>query len=186
MNYANILTCSRLLFAALFAVFLFWEEPLGKYVALFFFVLASLTDYWDGRIARSLGQISQFGKLMDPIADKVLTLAAFFSFWWLSLVPLRWVVIIVMRDLILTGVRFRLPPESKGRSARASGKQKTFLQIVYILGVLIYLIARESRHWDPAWDGRALMAVQIGMILIVMVTVLSGLQALLMIQKERR
>ena len=85
MNLANLLTCSRMALAVMFAVFLFSLNPFGKFLALFVFITAALTDYWDGVVARRMGEVSQFGRLMDPVADKTLTLSAFFSFWHLGL-----------------------------------------------------------------------------------------------------
>jgi CDP-diacylglycerol--glycerol-3-phosphate 3-phosphatidyltransferase len=179
VNLPNLLTCSRVVFAALFAAFLFSANPFGKAIALFFFIIASLTDYWDGRIARGRGMVSQFGKLMDPIADKILTLAAFFSFWYLGLLPLWMVLVVVARDLTVTTARFFMPATGSVRAARMSGKQKTVVQILFIIGVLLYLIARQLPDWQPAWDETANACVTWGMGLVVLITVWSGVRVLI-------
>ena len=176
MNLANLLTCSRVILAVIFTAFLFSPGPFGKFLALFTFAAAALTDYWDGVVARGTGEVSQFGKLMDPIADKLLTLSAFFSFWRLDLIPLWTVLVVVARDIIVTGARFFMPPESRSRSARSSGKQKTVLQMLYIIAVLLYLIARQSGDWYPSWNNPALQMIHAGMLIIVAITVLSGVR----------
>ncbi len=174
MNFANLLTCSRVVLAVMFTVFLFSPEPFGKFLALFAFVAAALTDYWDGIVARGMGEVSQFGKLMDPIADKLLTLSAFLSFWYLHLLPLWMVLVVVARDIFVTAARFLMPSSSEGRAARAGGKQKTILQMLFIIAVLLYLIARQSPEWQPSWNSRALDFTRGGMFLVVVATVWSG------------
>ena len=176
MNVANFLTCSRVILAALFTTFLFSTNPFGKFFALIAFAAAGITDYWDGKIARNMGEVSLFGKLMDPIADKILTLAAFFSFWRLSLLPLWMVLAVVLRDVLVTTSRFFMPPSSKSFSAGQSGKQKTFFQIIYIVLVLIYLIARQLPQWQTSWNEPALLLARIGMTFIVFITVWSGVR----------
>ncbi len=178
MNLANRLTCSRMVLAVVFTAFLFSPGPFGKFLALFAFVAASLTDYWDGVVARGMGEVSQFGKLMDPVADKLLTLSAFLSFWRLGLLPVWMVLVVVLRDILVTAKRFSMPPTSVGLAARGSGKQKTVLQILYIIAVLLYLIARQSTEWQPLWNGYALEGIRWGMLGIVLFTVWSGVRAL--------
>lgn len=164
--------------AVLFSVFLFSSGPFGKIWALFYFVLASLTDYWDGAIARRRHEESQFGKLMDPIADKLLTLSAFINFWLLGLIPLWMAAVVLARDVAVTFARLGMKPQDKSQGAAWIGKQKTFLQIVYIIAVLLYLIARRQGPWRPAWDQTAHHAILTGMMAIVLITVWSGAQVL--------
>ena len=87
MNLSNKLTISRIFLAFVLMYFLFAKWPGAKYFAFFTFAGASLTDYFDGYFARKEGKITDFGKLMDPIADKILILAAFLAFVELELVP---------------------------------------------------------------------------------------------------
>jgi CDP-diacylglycerol---glycerol-3-phosphate 3-phosphatidyltransferase len=176
MNLANILTCSRMVMAVFFTAFLFSANPFGKILSLVLFLAASITDYYDGKIARERGQISAFGKMMDPLADKVLTLSAFISFWWLGLVPWWMVLIVVVRDALVTLSRFLMPKESEGRSARGSGKGKTALQMAFIMGVLLYLIARESPYWQTAWNPNAILVIECAMGLITALTVWTALR----------
>ena len=178
MNLANSLTCSRAVLAVLFTAFLFSPGPSGKILALFYFVLAALTDYWDGVVARRMKEESQFGKLMDPIADKLLTLSAFINFWILRLIPFWMVATVVVRDVVVTGARVIWKSQSDRQTVRSSGKQKTALQILYIIAVLLYLIARQRGPWKKTWDESVLQFIYLGMMVIVCVTVWSGVSVL--------
>ena len=174
MNLPNLLTCSRLVLSVVFIIFLFDETLLFKFIALLVFLLASLTDYWDGRLARSTGEITKFGKLMDPIADKILTLSAFIGFCVLGLIPLWAVAVVMMRDVAITFFRFCIPSKGDLQSARASGKNKTVFQLVYIILVLMYATLRETSFWNPAYDALILSVIYWGMLSIVAITVWSA------------
>ena len=176
MNLANLLTCSRMILAVLFAYFLFSQAPFARFIALFIFIAAALTDWWDGLAARGMGQTSHFGKLMDPIADKILTLAAFISFCVLGLIP-WWVVgIIAAREIWVTVARLQMAPGNPKIAAVPAGKHKTVLQMLYIIAVLLYLIAVQSPYWNAAWDGRAEVLTLAGACLIAAVTLYSGIR----------
>ncbi len=153
---------------------LFSKGPVLKGLALFTFLLASLTDYWDGRIARETGQITPFGQLMDPIADKLLVLAAFLAFVQMGIIPAWMVVVIITRDLLITGLRFLIPGDEE-REARSSGKHKTALQFAAIVGVLVFLTLKETALWEPEWTPAALGFIYAGMFFIVAVTLWSGI-----------
>ena len=88
------------------------------------------------------------------------------------------VLIVVARDVVVTGARFLMPAGSPDVAAKASGKQKTVLQMLFIIAVLLYLIARQYPEWQPAWNDRALFIARVAMSFIVAVTVWSGLKAL--------
>ncbi len=177
LNLPNQLTLSRIFLAILFIFLLFSKGAPMKCAALVVFLLAACTDYWDGKIARARSQITPFGQMMDPIADKLLTLSAFISFVQMDILPAWMVIVILMRDILVTSLRLTLP---QGRSvkteARRSGKQKTILQIASITGILIFLAARETAVWRPEWTSDALSFIHTGMLLIVAVTVWSGVR----------
>ena len=145
--------------------------------ALVVFLLASLTDYWDGRLARKMGQTTVYGALMDPIADKALTLCTFLGLWKLNLVPGLWIAVIATRDAVVTAYRLFSLGSGKDQSAGASGKQKTFLQMTYIISVLGYLSLRQRGFWHPAWEENALLWVHGGMLIVVALALSSGLEA---------
>ena len=148
----------------------------AKTAALFVFLIASLTDYWDGRIAREKGQITNFGKLMDPIADKFLSIAAFVAFVQMDLIPAWMVATIIARDLMVTCFRFLLPEGAESQTPRSSGKHKTALQFAAIVIILIFSSLRETVYWDNAWTAPALRTIYLGMLFIVALTLWSGVR----------
>jgi len=107
--------------------------PIGKYIALFVFIVAALTDVADGLIARKRNQITDFGKFMDPLADKVLTFAAMLWFVEIGMMPAWLVLIVIIREFMVTGIR--LVAAAKGRviAATMSGKIKTVVTIVCLI-----------------------------------------------------
>jgi CDP-diacylglycerol--glycerol-3-phosphate 3-phosphatidyltransferase len=176
MNTPNVLTCSRLVLTAIFLYFLSLHGFAARASALSTFLLATLTDYWDGRLARERGEVTRFGKLMDPIADKALTLAAFGAFAWLELIPVWMVALIVARDLGITAFRLQMADASgHAQEARWSGKAKTSFQFLAIVSVLGYLVVRETPAWHAAWDAPACRAIFLGMLAVTAFTLWTGL-----------
>ncbi len=137
MNVPNKLTLARLVLTVVFLLALFVEFPWHITVALVFFVAASLTDYYDGMIARRDNLITNFGILLDPLADKILTCSAFIAFVGMGLVPAWMAVIIVARELAVTGLRLLAVSKNAVLAADAWGKQKTIWQIIAIISVLV-------------------------------------------------
>jgi len=144
MNIANQLTMLRIVLTFVFMSFLFAHGFLAKVLALATFALASLTDMLDGAIAKSLNMITDFGKLMDPIADKILVLAAFISFVEMKLVPAWMVVIIILRETVITGLRLTALNKNKVIPADGSGKHKMVSQVLAIVAILLFLVFKEG------------------------------------------
>ena len=141
MNLANKLTLSRIFMIPVFLIFLIGgvcPEPYGRIAALIIFIAASLTDMLDGRIARKRNLITNFGKFMDPLADKLLVSAALIAFIELNLIPSWVVIVIISREFIITG--FRLIAVETGLVLAAGwwGKVKTTIQMVMIAVILIW------------------------------------------------
>ena len=174
MNLPNFLTLTRVALSLLFILFLCRADAVSVATAFGLFLIASITDYWDGALARRNNEVTQFGRLMDPIADKMLTLSAFFGFAFLRLVDPWTVAVVLVRDALVTFLRLTMPVSGDKQSARNSGKQKTFLQMAYIMLVLLYLAIRHTAFWAADWNGPALAGIRAGMFLVVAVTVLSG------------
>lgn len=183
MNVPNQLTCVRIALSALFPFILLRPGLPWKGAALVIFLAASATDYWDGRLARRHGQITPFGQLMDPIADKLLALGAFFAFAFAGFIPLWTAAVVALRDVIVTGIRFVLPP-GKAQEAKKSGKRKTFFQFAYITGALTLLIALESSAWRSDWDAVVDTFFLYGMLAVVAMTVWSGVSYLAQLRKR--
>lgn len=181
MNLPNKITLSRIVLAFVFMFFLFCRGIAAKYLALFTFIIASLTDLIDGRIARSRGLVNDFGRLMDPVADKVLVLAAFLAFVELKIIPAWMVIIIIFRELLITGLRLNAARRNKVLSASLAGKHKTVSQIVTIITILLFLIFKESAEtfWSPAWELWSKRGVFYLMLITVILTLSSGLSYLI-------
>ena len=144
MNLPNKLTVSRFFFTIGFLVALFSDRPAGKTLALILFLVASATDYLDGYLARRDKLITNFGTLMDPLADKILTCSAFIAFVGIGRVQAWMVVIIVARELAITGLRLLAASKHVVLAAERWGKDKTISQIVAIISVLILI---SYAHW---------------------------------------
>ena len=139
MNLPNKLTVSRFALTGVFLGVMFARFPGHESVALVLFSLAGITDFLDGRIARQRGLITNFGILMDPLADKILTCSAFIAFVGRGLMPAWMVVIIVGRELAITGLRLLAASQQVVLGAERFGKHKTISQIVAIVSVLTVL-----------------------------------------------
>ncbi|ENZ01807.1 CDP-diacylglycerol--glycerol-3-phosphate 3-phosphatidyltransferase [Clostridium thermobutyricum] len=138
MNLANKLTLIRILLVPIFLVFIIAKGiPYGTFIATFIFILASLTDKLDGYIARSRNQITNFGKFMDPLADKLLVTAALISLVELGLVQGWAAIIIIAREFAVSGLRTLAASEGKIIAASWWGKIKTVIQIIAIILLLI-------------------------------------------------
>jgi len=151
MNLPNKLTVSRFALTVVFLWAMFSKFAFNDTLALFFFCLAGITDFLDGRIARSRNLITNFGKLMDPLADKVMTCSAFVAFVESTHInpnaPVKvaaWmVVIIVGRELAITGLRLLAASKNIVLAAERFGKHKTISQIVAIIALLVVDACQE-------------------------------------------
>ena len=139
MNLPNKLTISRFLLTVAFLVAIFSEIPYHETLALVLFSAASLTDYFDGMIARRDKLITNFGILMDPLGDKILVCSAFIAFVGRGWMPAWMVVIIVARELAITGLRLLAASKNVVLAAEGYGKHKTISQIVAIISVLVLM-----------------------------------------------
>lgn len=137
MNLPNKLTVLRVVLIPFFLVSLMVDAiPYGKWIAVGIFVIASLTDLLDGKIARKYNLITNFGKFMDPLADKLLVCSAMIALIELDRIPAWVVIIIIAREFIISG--FRLVASDNGIVIAAGwwGKVKTVVQMVMIIFVM--------------------------------------------------
>lgn len=139
INVPNVLTIFRILLTPLFIICLFSNYPYARLWALIIFIVASVTDAFDGYYARKYNQVTRHGQFLDPLADKILVSSAFISFALMELVPFWMVALIVFRDLFVTGLRWAM--ESKGLTMITSkiAKAKTTIQISVIIFILLFL-----------------------------------------------
>lgn len=125
MNTANKLTLSRVIMIPLFLVVLYLGFPNSQYVALAIFILASITDFVDGYIARHCNQVTDFGKFMDPLADKLLVMAAMLWFVETGRFPAWALLIVIAREFAVTALRLIAVERGRVIAAAWSGKIKT-------------------------------------------------------------
>jgi len=139
INTANKLTMARVVLIPLFLILLYLDFPHSRYIAMGVFILAALTDVADGIVARTRNQITDFGKFMDPLADKVLTFAAMLWFVEIGVMPAWLVLIVIIREFMVTGMR--LVAVAKGRvvDAALSGKIKTVVTIICLIALFLPL-----------------------------------------------
>lgn len=137
MNTPNKLTVLRILMIPILIIFLMVESIQNRFLfATIVFIIASFTDHLDGQIARKNGQITDFGKFLDPLADKMLVMSSFICFVDLGLVGAVPVIIILMREFMVTSVRLIAMGEGKVIAANIWGKIKTVSQIIAIIIIL--------------------------------------------------
>ena len=182
MNIANRLTVLRIILTFVFMFFLFCHGLWAKALSLAIFIFAALSDFFDGRIAHKKNMVTDFGKLMDPIADKILVLAAFTAFVQMQLIDAWMFVIIVSREILITSLRLFALNKGKVLSAAKAGKHKTVSQMAVILYILGFIVLKEIMlaffTWNPAWERFFRDSVYILMLLTVGLTLYSGLNYL--------
>lgn len=166
MNLANKLTVMRMILVPIFLIFMSlnkWEFTL---IGIIIFILAALTDKLDGYIARSRNQVTNFGKFMDPLADKLLVSSALVSLVEYNIIPTWVAMIIIAREFAVTGLRTVAATEGIVIAASWWGKIKTVIQIVAIVLSLITLI-NSSIYIE--------YISYIGITAAVIITILSGI-----------
>jgi CDP-diacylglycerol---glycerol-3-phosphate 3-phosphatidyltransferase len=161
LNLPNILTVLRIMLVPVLVVALLGNTASGDVLAAIVFALASLTDFVDGYIARARGNITTFGKLMDPLADKLLIVAALISLVSLHRLAAWVAMVIITREFAVTVLRMGATQAGVVIEASMFGKIKTCVQITAILAVI-------AVHHQPLWVSLLIYAT-------VIVTVLSGL-----------
>ena len=142
MNLPNKLTLLRVLMIPFFVVCLLWEGGQNqtlRYVSAAIFIVASLTDMLDGKIARKYGLVTNFGKFMDPLADKLLVCSALICLIELRQLPAWMVIVIISREFIISG--FRLVASDNGVVIAASywGKFKTTFQMISVILLILQI-----------------------------------------------
>lgn len=161
MNTANKLTMLRALMIPVYLVLWYLDAPWSPYAALAVFILASLTDFVDGYIARHYDQVTDFGKFMDPLADKVLVITAMVMLCWLHRFPAWALVIVIFREFAVSGMRLVAAEGGKVIAAGWSGKVKTASTMVCLC--LMHLSIPGWLGWVCVW-------------VIVVTTVYSGIE----------
>lgn len=179
MNLPNKLTISRIILSPIFMVFFLIDNLYTRYFALLIFSAASLTDLYDGYLARKTGVITSFGKFMDPLADKILTSTALISFASLGYIQTWMVLTIIGRDFIVTGLRSVAAYRGLIILPTQVAKWKTAAQMVAIVIILLYINIRTTMlaydQWDPEIDPVAGIVLNSLVFIAMVLTVTSGL-----------
>ena len=146
MNLPNKLTVSRFVLTVAFLGVMFSRVRFHETIALVLFVAGGISDFLDGLLARRHKLITNFGILMDPLADKIMVCSAFIAFVGLNWIPAWMVVLIVARELAITGLRLLAASKNVLLAAEGYGKHKTISQIVAIIAILV-------QHSYEEWGG---------------------------------
>ncbi len=178
MNLPNRLTLIRVVLVPVYMLFMMWSFPFHYVIAGIVFAAACLTDYWDGRIARSRGLVTDFGKFLDPIADKMLTTSAFVVLLPLGMVNVWALMLILTREFAVSSVRMLAANGGEVVEANFFGKLKTVAQYIAILFSMAALQWNELSRWLTFLPRMLFSApIFIGKVLIwisVIFTVISG------------
>lgn len=181
MLLPNQLTVLRIILTPVFLILFISDNPLLKQISLAVFVIAALTDWYDGWLARKYNYITNWGKFWDPLADKILTSTAFIAFVLIDLVPLWMVIIVIIRDLIVTLLRAYAEHKEFVFPTSRYAKWKTFLQMSFLYYLLTIYIASISpqlsigneKLFELLLDGTFIYTA---MLVITIITLHSGIQ----------
>lgn len=171
LNVPNQLTLLRIVLTPVFAWFLLSDNPVFRQISLGIFIVAALTDWYDGWIARRMGYISRWGKFLDPLADKILSSAALLAYVSLGLVDAWMVWIVIIRDFLITGLRSYAEYHDRPIVTTKGAQAKTFGEFVVIYYILILYVARNTpsvyQEFGPTIDSLMDPHVLFGMMLLV-------------------
>ena len=187
MNLPNVLTLSRFIWTIVFVVLLGQNSLTTTILAALVFTIAAMTDFLDGYLAKKKGLITDFGKIMDPVADKFLMLAAFIMFVQMGVLQAWMVGLIFIREVAVTFSRVARLRRGQVIAAERSGKIKTVFQIVSVSIVLIFLILEKSsfaQNWSKSVENGWGAVINIVMFATVLLTVNSGVSYFLNLRKQ--
>ena len=178
MNLPNKLTVLRIVLVPFFAAALLIDFPLHHLAALALFGAASLTDLFDGKIARKRGLVTDFGKFADPLADKILVISALLCFVQMGLCDCVAVIIVLFREFTVTSIRLIAATKGKVIAANIWGKVKTVTQMVAIICILVMQIVLDIGKLGvplpSAPDGIFLIAGEVLVWISTVFTIISG------------
>ena len=183
MNLPNQLTVARLVLTLLFVVSLSLHWAYSYTTALALFVVASITDYVDGELARRWNMETNFGRLMDPLADKVMMAAALICLAGDRVIPPWVAVIIIGREFLITGLRMLAASRGAVLPAEKLGKHKMVWQIIAVIFFLLVMSARELLavkpllNWwgDLSWPGQAALNLALAILSKLLLLIAIGL-----------
>ncbi|MDQ7815995.1 MAG: CDP-diacylglycerol--glycerol-3-phosphate 3-phosphatidyltransferase [Melioribacteraceae bacterium] len=146
MILPNQLTVLRIILTPIFLVLFLSDDPLLIQISLGVFIIAAITDWYDGWLARKFNYITEWGKFLDPLADKILTSTAFIALVVLGILELWMVILIILRDIIVTLLRLLADHRKISFSTSRSAQWKTFFQMFFLYYLLLVYTA-QTVHW---------------------------------------
>ncbi len=156
MIYPNQLTVLRIILTPVFIFLFLSNDPLLKQISLVVYIIAAITDWYDGWLARKFNYITEWGKFLDPLADKVLTSGAFLAFVIIGVLNLWMVILIIARDFIITGLRVYADYKKRSFKTRMLAKWKTFIQMAFIYYLLLFHTLRTvdtlNKNYSSVFD----------------------------------
>ncbi len=144
LNLPNIITLSRIVISPVFFFMILSSDPLIQQLACLLFLLGAITDSIDGWYARRYNEVTEWGKFVDPLADKFLTTAAFLAFVFMSIIPLWMVIIVIIRDFGTTFLRIYADRNHINMKTSVTAKTKTTLQMLFIAYILSLIFIRNA------------------------------------------
>jgi len=149
MTLPNQLTVLRMVLTPVAVFLLLMQDIMAKQIGTGVFIVASLTDWYDGHCARKYGYVTDWGKFLDPLADKILISSMLLCFVLLNYIRAVWVIMIVMRDVVITALRGYMMMYEKPIAARRIAKWKTFSQVGLVYTILLYINLAQSHAVNP-------------------------------------
>lgn len=143
MILPNQLTVLRIILTPVFLILFLSEDPLMIQISIGVFIIAAITDWYDGWLARKFNYITEWGKFLDPLADKILTSTAFIAFVILNVLDLWMVLLIIIRDIIVTALRLIAEQRKISFKTSYTAKWKTFLQMFFLYYLLVVYTANK-------------------------------------------
>ena len=186
MTLPNQLTILRIILSPIFLLLFLSPEPLFKQISLAVFIIAALSDWYDGWLARKFNYISEWGKFMDPLADKILTSAAFLGFAFVGLLEWCMVVIVLIRDFTITILRVYADKKGFIFTTSNYAKFKTMLQLVFLYYLLIIFVLSYTPELNSRFADIFNILLDVGMIfyMMLLITAVTVHTGFLYIQKN--
>jgi CDP-diacylglycerol--glycerol-3-phosphate 3-phosphatidyltransferase len=151
MILPNQLTILRIMLTPVFLYFFLLEGETSKLISLAIFLVAALTDWYDGWLARKYNYFTTWGKFMDPLADKILTASAFFGFIYVNLIPWWMVIIVLSRDFIVTILRGYADYKGKSFPTSRYAKWKTAIQMIFLYYILVIFVLSQNLYLNTRY-----------------------------------
>lgn len=185
MTLPNQLTVLRIILTPVYLFFFLSDNPTYIQISLGIYIVAALTDWYDGWLARKFNYITEWGKFWDPLADKILTSVVFIGFVIVDLLPLWMVILVIIRDLSVT--LLRVYADNRGYSFRTTyyAKWKTMLQMIFLYYLLILYVSKSTIEIYSAYQNLIDVLLNLDLIyfvilVITIITVHSGISYLLL------